>query len=101
MERLHGLLRKRPHISWQSFNISTYAVAAVANVPLAFIERGLGHSMTANATTAAAIAYVAIFPSLLAYIFYNRGVELLDGARRPVHVPDPGVRRAPCGNLSW
>lgn len=74
-------LRKRPHISWQSFNISTYAVAAVANVPLAFIERGLGPGMTVNAATAAAIAYVAIFPSLLAYIFYNRGVELLGPAR--------------------
>jgi drug/metabolite transporter (DMT)-like permease len=81
-----AFLRKRPHISWQSFNISMYAVAAVANVPLAFIERGLGHSMTANATTAAAIAYVAIFPSLLAYIFYNRGVELLGPARAGLYM---------------
>jgi drug/metabolite transporter (DMT)-like permease len=76
-----AFLRKRPHISWQSFNISTYAVAAVANVPLAFID-----SMTANAATAAAIAYVAIFPSLLAYIFYNRGVELLGPARAGLYM---------------
>ena len=81
-----AFLRKRPHISWQSFNISTYTVAAVANVPLALIERGLGHSMTANAATAAAIAYVAIFPSLLAYIFYNRGVELLGPARAGLYM---------------
>jgi drug/metabolite transporter (DMT)-like permease len=81
-----AFLRKRPHMSWQSFNISTYAVAAVANVPLALIERGLGHSMTANAATAAAIAYVAIFPSLLAYIFYNRGVELLGPARAGLYM---------------
>ena len=81
-----AFLRKRPHISWQSFNISTYAVAAVANVPLALIEHGLGHSMKANAATAAAIAYVAIFPSLLAYIFYNRGVELLGPARAGLYM---------------
>ncbi len=81
-----AFLRKRPHMSWQSFNISTYTVAAVANVPLALIERGLGHSMTANAATAAAIAYVAIFPSLLAYIFYNRGVELLGPARAGLYM---------------
>lgn len=81
-----AFLRKRPHISWQSFNISTYAVAAVANVPLALFEHGLGHSMKANAATIATIAYVAIFPSLLAYIFYNRGVELLGPARTGLYM---------------
>jgi drug/metabolite transporter (DMT)-like permease len=76
-----AFLRKRPHISWQSFNISTYAVAAIANVPLALVEHRLGHIMKANAATIATIAYVAVFPSLLAYIFYNRGVELLGPTR--------------------
>jgi drug/metabolite transporter (DMT)-like permease len=81
-----AFLRKRPHISWQSFNISTYGVAAIANVPLALIEHRLGHSMKANAATIATIAYVAIFPSLLAYIFYNRGVELLGPARTGLYM---------------
>jgi drug/metabolite transporter (DMT)-like permease len=81
-----AFLRKRPHISWQSFNISTYAVAAVANIPLALIEHGLGHSMKASAATIATIAYVAIFPSLLAYIFYNRGVELLGPTRTGLYM---------------
>jgi drug/metabolite transporter (DMT)-like permease len=81
-----AFLRKRPHISWQSFNISAYAVAAVANVPLALIEHGLGHGMKANAATFATIAYVAIFPSLLAYIFYNRGVELLGPTRTGLYM---------------
>ncbi|MGI9384895.1 MAG: EamA family transporter [Methyloligellaceae bacterium] len=30
---------------------------------------------------ALAVAYVSVFPSVLAYIFYNRGVELIGGAR--------------------
>ena len=81
-----AFLRKRPHMSWQSFNIGTYAVAGAANVPLALIEHGLGHTMKATPATAAAIAYVAIFPSLLAYIFYNRGVELLGPARAGLYL---------------
>ena len=79
-------LRKRPHVSWQSFNISTYAVAAAGNFTLALIERSLGHNITVNAATVAAIAYVAIFPSLLAYIFYNRGVELLGPSRTGLYM---------------
>jgi drug/metabolite transporter (DMT)-like permease len=75
-----AFLRKRPSISWQSFNFVTYAIAAAVNIPLAFAEHQLGNIMTANWATAAAIFYVAIFPSLLAYIFYNRSVELLGPA---------------------
>jgi drug/metabolite transporter (DMT)-like permease len=81
-----AFLRKRPHISWQSFNISTYAVAGVANFPLALIEHGRGQNMTVSAATVAAIAYVAIFPSLIAYIFYNRGVELLGATRTGLYM---------------
>ncbi len=80
------LLRKRPPISWQSFNVSTYAVAAAANFPLALIEHGMGYSMTISAATVAAVAYVAVFPSLLAYIFYNRGVELLGATRTGLYM---------------
>lgn len=39
-----------------------------------------------NWGAAAAIAYVAIFPSLIAYIFYNRGVELLGSARAGMYL---------------
>jgi drug/metabolite transporter (DMT)-like permease len=81
-----AFLRKRPHISWQSFNISTYAVAGAANFPLALAEQRMGPSLTINAATLAAIAYVAIFPSLLAYIFYNRGVELAGPARTGLYM---------------
>ncbi len=79
-------LRKRPRISWQSFNISTYAVAGAGNFPLALIENRMGHGMTVNIATVAVIAYVAIFPSLIAYIFYNRGVELLGPARTGLYM---------------
>ncbi len=70
-------LRKRPNVSWQSFNLVSYVIAAVVNLPMAVWEHTSGQGMRADTGTFAAIAYVAIFPSLLAYIFYNRGVELL------------------------
>jgi drug/metabolite transporter (DMT)-like permease len=73
--------RIRPRVSWQSFNFVSYAIAGIANVPFAMIEHSFGREMQANAVTFATIAYVAVFPSLLAYIFYNRGVELLGPAR--------------------
>ncbi len=75
-----AFLRKRPRMSWQSYNLVTYALAAIANIPIAAGELALGQSVTAGWAAAGAILYVAIFPSLLAYIFYNRGVELLGPA---------------------
>lgn len=76
-----AFLRKRPRISWQSLNFSLYVVAAVCNLPFAFVEHSFGHSLAVNWATVAAIAYAAIFPSLIGYICYNRGVELLGPAR--------------------
>lgn len=81
-----AFLRKRPPISWQSLNLCVYAVAALSNLPFAFIEHGFGQTMSANWATAATICYVAVFPSLIAYIFYNRGVELLGPARAGLYL---------------
>lgn len=79
-------LRKRPPMSWQSFNVSTYAVAALANLPFALLDQEFRYDLATNWGAIAAIAYVAIFPSLIAYIFYNRGVELLGSARAGVYL---------------
>jgi drug/metabolite transporter (DMT)-like permease len=81
-----AFLRKRPHISWQSLSFSLYVVAALCNFPFALVERGLGQTMVANWATAACVVYVAIFPSLIAYIFYNRGVELLGPIRAGLYL---------------
>jgi len=75
-----AFLRKRPPVSWQSYNLVTYAIAAIMNIPAAYAEHELGYTLSATWMTAAAIFYVAIFPSLIAYIFYNRAVELLGPA---------------------
>jgi drug/metabolite transporter (DMT)-like permease len=44
-------------------------------------ENLAGHVMQINRVTLLAVAYVAVFPSILAYLCFNRGVELA-GANR-------------------
>jgi drug/metabolite transporter (DMT)-like permease len=72
-----AFLRKRPPISWQSYSLLTYAIAAAVNIPLAVTELSLGYKLTLNLATIGAISFAAIFPSIVGYVFYNRAVELL------------------------
>jgi len=46
-------------------------------LPLYLIELALGKSFILNAATAAAIAYVAVFASVLAFVFWNRAVRIV------------------------
>jgi drug/metabolite transporter (DMT)-like permease len=59
---------------------ATIAIAAAACLPLHLWEtasRPVGFSLS----TAAAVAYLAIFPSILSYAFWNKGVEVVGAAR--------------------
>ena len=78
------LLRKRPAIAPISFLTATMGIgAATASVPLTSLEYAVGRALRAarRRVDFAAIAYVAIFPSILSYLCFNRGVELI-GANR-------------------
>lgn len=79
-------LRLRPDVSWQSFSATTYGVAAIGNLPLAAIELTHGGTMSANSGTIAAVSYTAIFPSLIAYMCYNRGVAILGATRAGLYL---------------
>ncbi|GLK79552.1 DMT family transporter [Methylopila turkensis] len=76
-----ALLRIKPAMHWLSFVAATSALGALLLTPAFLWELAQGRAPTADATTFAAIAYVAVFPSTLAYLFFNRGVELI-GANR-------------------
>jgi drug/metabolite transporter (DMT)-like permease len=76
------LLRKRPTVAPLSLVCATMGIGAVLLAPLTigehlsgarFAELGVGDI--------AAIGYVSVFPSILSYVFFNRGVELI-GANR-------------------
>ena len=54
---------------------------AVLNIPFVIWEVSSGHTTVFDRETALTLFYVALFPSVLAYLCYNRGVELI-GANR-------------------
>jgi drug/metabolite transporter (DMT)-like permease len=74
-------LRKRPPIHWLSFTATTFFIGAAINTPFFVWEHLSVRQLQLDTQTIAAIAYVSIFPSVLAYICFNRGVELI-GANR-------------------
>ena len=73
--------RVRPPIHWLTFLFVLSVISAVTTTPLFVWEHASGATLQPTWTTALTIAYVAIFPSLGAYAFWNRGVELI-GANR-------------------
>ncbi len=75
------LLRKRPPLHPMSFLAVIFAAGAVMLVPVYAWEIGSGSVMRLDRVTLLAVAYVAVFPSILSYLFFNRGVELV-GANR-------------------
>jgi drug/metabolite transporter (DMT)-like permease len=76
-----ALLRDRPAIHWLSFLFVLFLVSALVVLPFLMWEIASGARMEVTAFTLAAVGYIAIFPSVVAYICLTRGVELI-GANR-------------------
>lgn len=71
------LLRRKPQVHPLSLLWATFVVSILLLAPLyawEFTKTG-GFALTLPAI--GGLAYVAIFPSFLAYLFFNRGVDLL------------------------
>lgn len=75
------LLRLKAPVHALSFLAATFLVGALAMLPLAAMELARGEVVTVDAASLAALGYVAIFPSLVAYLMFNRAVELVGSAR--------------------
>ena len=76
-----AMLRKRPAMNAISFLTVVMGVGGVLLVPAMILEIASGQTMIFDSETVASFAYVCIFPSLLGYLFLNRGIELI-GANR-------------------
>lgn len=72
---------KRPEMHELSFLAFTFGCGAVLLVPAAALELLWRPAPAATAANVITVLYVAIFPSILAYLCYNRGVRLI-GANR-------------------
>lgn len=75
------LLRRRPAVHPLSFLAGTFAFGSLMLLPVYVWEHLSVAAIHWDLPTFAAIAYVGIFPSLLAYLCFNRSVELI-GANR-------------------
>ena len=76
-----ALLKKAPPLHPLSFLAGTFVASVVVLIPLYVVEHLSGDVMPTDGASLAALAYVALFPSIAAYLFFNRGVEIM-GANR-------------------
>jgi drug/metabolite transporter (DMT)-like permease len=76
-----ALMARRPNLHPLAFLGFTTGIGALVNVPFAIWEGASGYTISLDTETLLTLAYVIVFPSTLAYLCYNRGVELI-GANR-------------------
>lgn len=76
-----ALLRLRPPVHDLSFMAVTFTLGALLLLPLYLWETVSGRPIAFNRTTILSVGYVALFPSIVSYFCFNRGIEQL-GANR-------------------
>lgn len=74
-------LRKRPAIHPMSFIFVTFLTGVICLSPVYLYEHQFIRTIQFDVATAMAVAYVGIFPSIVSYLCYNRGVELVGPSR--------------------
>lgn len=74
-------LRLRPQIHWLSFTYAFAVLSTVGTAPGFLWEHVSGFRLQPTALTISALLYVSIFPSVIAFAAWVRGVELI-GANR-------------------
>lgn len=76
-----AMLRSRPLMHPISFLAFGMGAGAVMLIPAMTLELAGGKTMVLDAESVASFAFICLFPSLLGYLFLNRGIELI-GANR-------------------
>lgn len=76
-----SLLRSRPPVHPLSFLAASFAIGSLLLLPLYLAEARSGAVTRITPGTLAAFAYVALMPSVVAYLCFNRGLELIGSAR--------------------
>lgn len=81
-----ALLRLRPAVHPLSFLATTFLAGAALLLPAWLIESAGGRPLVLHGPALLAIAYVAVFPSIVSFLCYNRGVALIGANRAGVFV---------------
>lgn len=77
-------LRLAPRIHWLSFAFVIALVSALGTLPAMVWEHATGYRLQPNLETLLAVLYVAIFPSVVGYAAWNRGVAMIGSSRAGV-----------------
>jgi drug/metabolite transporter (DMT)-like permease len=72
-----ALMSRRPKAHQLSLISFTSGCGALFLVPFSILEYASGITLKFDALTAGTLVYVMIFPSALAYLFFNRGIALI------------------------
>jgi drug/metabolite transporter (DMT)-like permease len=72
-----ALLKRRPPMHQISLLAVLTGWGTLWLIPVLAVEMSAGARLSFDPLSLATLAYVAVFPSLLGYLFFNRGVELI------------------------
>jgi len=75
------LLRRRPPVHPLSFMQAAMALSAVMVAPFYIWDVSQGSRITGGCENIAGMVYMAVCPSFVSYLFFNRGVQLIGAAR--------------------
>ncbi|HYE50094.1 MAG TPA: DMT family transporter [Azospirillaceae bacterium] len=75
------LVRLRPPVGQLTLLTATFALGALELLPLYLAETVSGRPLPVTPASLGAIAYVAVFASILAYFCFNRSVQLSGASR--------------------
>lgn len=76
-----AILRERPRIHPLTFTFALALTAGIVLLPGFFWEHAKGFTFQATWLTFFVMAYVSIFPSIVGYICWNKGIEEIGPAR--------------------
>jgi drug/metabolite transporter (DMT)-like permease len=76
-----ALFRVRPSAHPLSFLVATMGIGSMMILPFYLWEIAQGGRIDGGAPALLAMAYIAVFPSFIAYLFFNRGIELIGATR--------------------
>lgn len=72
-----AVFRRRPAVHPMSFLVATMGIGSVMILPFYLWELAQGARIVSTPSAWLALAYIAVFPSFIAYLFFNRGIELI------------------------
>jgi drug/metabolite transporter (DMT)-like permease len=72
-----AVFRRRPAVHPMSFLVATMGIGSLMILPFYLWEVAEGARIISTPSAWLALLYIAVFPSFIAYLFFNRGIDLI------------------------